>query len=190
MNTANSLNPVPEHGRATVALAACEKAPTDWTVHRTARACHCPWLSPLYMYSAIAVVANGARTLVRRMVGRRRVLEFSQHGFAVPAFLEVKSRAPDQAELRGRLMPFTPAQPSCILARASCLWLILLLLFSRTFARADDLSNTFDHANKLYEEGKFAEAAAAYEKMLRQGQASPALYFNLGNAFFKAGQIG
>jgi len=48
----------------------------------------------------------------------------------------------------------------------------------------------FDVANKLYEEGKFAEAAAAYETMAKGGQASAALYFNLGNAFFKSGQIG
>jgi tetratricopeptide (TPR) repeat protein len=48
----------------------------------------------------------------------------------------------------------------------------------------------FDSANKLYEEGKFAEAASAYETMTEAGQASAALYFNLGNAFFKSGQIG
>jgi tetratricopeptide (TPR) repeat protein len=48
----------------------------------------------------------------------------------------------------------------------------------------------FDQANRLYEQGKFAEAAAAYEKMLQSGQASAALYFNLGNALFKSGQTG
>jgi tetratricopeptide (TPR) repeat protein len=48
----------------------------------------------------------------------------------------------------------------------------------------------FDSANKLYEEGKFADAAAAYEKLAQSGETSAALYFNLGNAFFKSGQIG
>ena len=48
----------------------------------------------------------------------------------------------------------------------------------------------FDSANKLYEEGKYAEAASAYETLVRSGQTSAALYFNLGNAFFKSGQIG
>jgi tetratricopeptide (TPR) repeat protein len=48
----------------------------------------------------------------------------------------------------------------------------------------------FDTANKLYEEGKFSDAAAAYERMLQGGVASPALYFNSGNAHFKAGRIG
>jgi len=48
----------------------------------------------------------------------------------------------------------------------------------------------FDSANKLYEEGKFAEAATAYETLAKSGQSAAALYFNLGNAFFKSGQIG
>ena len=73
---------------------------------------------------------------------------------------------------------------------ASRLWLILLFFCACGVACADDVSTAFDQANKLYEVGKFNEATAAYEKMLRQGQASPALYFNLGNALFKAGQIG
>jgi tetratricopeptide (TPR) repeat protein len=53
-----------------------------------------------------------------------------------------------------------------------------------------DASTAFDSANKLYEQGKFAEAASAYEKLARSGENSAALYFNLGNAFFKSGQIG
>ena len=48
----------------------------------------------------------------------------------------------------------------------------------------------FDAANKLYEEGKFTDAVSAYEKLAQSGETSAALYFNLGNAFFKSGQIG
>ena len=51
-------------------------------------------------------------------------------------------------------------------------------------------ATAFDSANKLYEEGKFAEAVSAYEKLAQSGETSAALYFNLGNAFFKSGQIG
>ena len=57
-------------------------------------------------------------------------------------------------------------------------------------ARADLSAAGFDAANKLYEQGKFTQAAAAYEQLLQSGRASAALYFNLGNAWFKAGQIG
>lgn len=48
----------------------------------------------------------------------------------------------------------------------------------------------FDAANKLYEQGKFVEAARGYQQLLDAGHRSPALYFNLGNAWFKAGQTG
>ena len=49
---------------------------------------------------------------------------------------------------------------------------------------------TFDEANKLYEQGKFTDAATAYQQLLHSGRASPAVYFNLGNAYFKSGQMG
>jgi tetratricopeptide (TPR) repeat protein len=57
-------------------------------------------------------------------------------------------------------------------------------------ACAESAATAFDTANKVYEQGKFNEAAAAYESMLRSGEASAALYYNLGNAFFKEGQMG
>jgi len=53
-----------------------------------------------------------------------------------------------------------------------------------------DLNTSFDQANKMYEEGHFAEAAAAYDKMLANGEVSEAVYFNKGNAELKAGRLG
>lgn len=74
-------------------------------------------------------------------------------------------------------------------------WLLLVLvgvLFALcTFsARAEISAADFELANRLYAQGKFQEAASAYEKLLQSGQTSAALCFNLGNAFFKSGQIG
>src|SRR6266542_646181 len=83
-------------------------------------------------------------------------------GFTVP----MHRRKAEEA-LASRLTP-----------HASRLWLILLLFCAWSVSRADDVSTAFDQANKLYEEGKFTDAAAAYQKMLQQGRASPALYFN------------
>ena len=57
-------------------------------------------------------------------------------------------------------------------------------------ARAEAASGGFESANKLYEEGKYADAAAAYQKLTESGMVSAPLYFNLGNAWFKSGQIG
>jgi tetratricopeptide (TPR) repeat protein len=79
------------------------------------------------------------------------------------------------------------------LARAFTAGLRLVLLVAAAFpalSRAEVPTAGFDSANKLYEEGKFAEAVAAYGKLAQSGQTSAALYFNLGNAFFKSGQIG
>lgn len=66
---------------------------------------------------------------------------------------------------------------------------LLSLLFLAT-AFAADISNGFDSANKLYEEGRFSDAASAYESLVQSGSVSSALYFNLGNAYFKSGQLG
>ena len=70
---------------------------------------------------------------------------------------------------------------------AGCL---LLLVVASSAARAESPAGSFDQANKLYEEGRYTDAAAAYENMTRAGPVSAAIYFNLGNAWFKAGQIG
>jgi hypothetical protein len=65
---------------------------------------------------------------------------------------------------------------------------MLLLLWTAASARAQ--SNDFLQANKLYEEGKYAQAASGYEDLLKAGRVSPAVFFNAGNAWFKAGQVG
>ncbi|MGO9585735.1 MAG: tetratricopeptide repeat protein [Limisphaerales bacterium] len=57
-------------------------------------------------------------------------------------------------------------------------------------AMAADIPVEFNAANKLYAEGKFADAAATYEKILQSKAVSPELYFNYGNAEFKSGNFG
>ncbi len=78
----------------------------------------------------------------------------------------------------------TPAVPGRAILTAVVFFLLTLTGF------AVDVSTTFDSANKLYEQGKFSDAASAYEKMIQSGGVSPAVYFNLGNAYFKSGQLG
>jgi hypothetical protein len=68
-------------------------------------------------------------------------------------------------------------------------FMMLLNTSSSAFA-AGDPAMAFDQANKLYEQGKFAEAATTYEKLIESGQHSATLFYNLGNAWFKAGQHG
>ncbi|HKW30305.1 MAG TPA: SH3 domain-containing protein [Verrucomicrobiae bacterium] len=68
--------------------------------------------------------------------------------------------------------------------------LVVLALLCAGKVVAADVSADFNAANKLYAEGKFAPAAAAYEMILQSGAVSPALWFNYGNAEFKLGQPG
>jgi len=67
---------------------------------------------------------------------------------------------------------------------------ILLALVCAGKIFAADAVTDFSAANELYAQGKFAEAAAAYEKILQTAGQSPSLLFNDGNAEFKAGHLG
>ena len=71
----------------------------------------------------------------------------------------------------------------------------ILALFCLAHAAAADSAaaspqTTFFHANALYKDGQYAAAAAEYEQLLHAGLRSGNLYFNLGNAEFKAGEHG
>ena len=48
----------------------------------------------------------------------------------------------------------------------------------------------FDEGNRLYQEGDFGGAAASYEAVLEGGFESAEVYYNLGNAHFRLGEIG
>jgi len=65
--------------------------------------------------------------------------------------------------------------------------LCTLLIWATSAALADPV--TFEQANKLYEEGRFLEAIQAYQELMTNSP-SPAVHYNLGNAWFKSGQIG
>ena len=69
-------------------------------------------------------------------------------------------------------------------------WAAIGLLGARPLTAAVEVQNPFERGNQLYEQGKYSEAVASYEQMLQQGVRSVAVYYNLGNAYFKAGQTG
>ncbi|MBN2004686.1 MAG: tetratricopeptide repeat protein [Anaerolineae bacterium] len=48
----------------------------------------------------------------------------------------------------------------------------------------------FETGNRLYEAGQFVDAAAAYQSLVDGGVADGALYYNLGNAYLKSGDLG
>ncbi|MDD4918062.1 MAG: tetratricopeptide repeat protein [candidate division Zixibacteria bacterium] len=57
-------------------------------------------------------------------------------------------------------------------------------------AGAAEVAEAFRQANARYEARDFAGAAGAYEDILKSGTASAQLYYNLGNAYFKQGDVG
>ena len=61
---------------------------------------------------------------------------------------------------------------------------------ARAAAPPDSPKTIFFRANALYAEEHYAEAAALYEQLLAADLASGNLYFNLGNAYFKTGDVG
>ena len=47
----------------------------------------------------------------------------------------------------------------------------------------------FEKGNDLFQKGEYAKAIAVYEEILKGGEESPELYFNLGNAYYKTENI-
>jgi len=63
------------------------------------------------------------------------------------------------------------------------------MLFIGPVVYAQEASLRLEQANTLYRGGDFKNAVVAYEDILKNGYEHPALYYNLGNAYFKLGNI-
>jgi tetratricopeptide (TPR) repeat protein len=70
--------------------------------------------------------------------------------------------------------------------------LCFLVILCSTILLADELADyeNFEKANELYKEGKYREAIEQYDRILSNGRVNGALFYNLGNAYFKLGSIG
>ena len=71
---------------------------------------------------------------------------------------------------------------ACLLAFAVC-----ALLASSAFAQPDA---DFAKANQEYAQGHFKEAISGYEALVRAGQWSANVFYDLGNAYFRTGDFG
>ncbi len=65
--------------------------------------------------------------------------------------------------------------------------LILMLFPLLLFAESPE---SFMDANRAYAEGRYEQAAAAYEDLIEAGHASGDIYYNLAGSYFKAGELG
>lgn len=75
------------------------------------------------------------------------------------------------------------------------IWLLaglsLLLLTPLSLAQTEVTPvEAMEAGNRSYEAGQFPEAAAIYQSIITAGIQDSALYFNLGNAYFKEGDVG
>jgi len=64
---------------------------------------------------------------------------------------------------------------------------LAIFLATSAFAQSDA---EFTKANQAYAQGHFKEAVAGYEALVRSGQWSANLFYDLGNAHFRAGDFG
>jgi tetratricopeptide (TPR) repeat protein len=64
----------------------------------------------------------------------------------------------------------------------------LVTCFAFAANGADD--DLFTKANKAYAEGRFGEAAANYESLIRSGKWNANVFYDLGNAWYRVGDFG
>jgi len=66
--------------------------------------------------------------------------------------------------------------------------IFLLVNTSALFAQAS-MESLVEQGNEAYNQGDYRKAIAFYEQTLSMGQHSAALYFNLGNAYYKLNNV-
>ena len=115
----------------------------------------------------------------------------------IPSEVE-KSRGPMEGQFRGvaRLPGVFPERTKRVeraslgmTANRTLTILFLLAVGIATVVRAQSDAD-FAKANQEYAQGHFKEAISGYESLVRAGQWSANLFYDLGNAYFKTGDFG
>ena len=76
-------------------------------------------------------------------------------------------------------------------ARVIAILAALLVMAPLARAQATDTpAQLFERANAAYEAGNYGAAVEDYEKVAAAGVVAPDLFYNLGNAYFKQGELG
>ena len=66
----------------------------------------------------------------------------------------------------------------------------ILLFSSLCFSQEHSLRDSLTQAEKFYDSGKYKEAVNLYEKIVEKKQASGAVFYNLGNSYYRMGNKG
>ncbi|MDQ0105381.1 tetratricopeptide (TPR) repeat protein [Chitinophaga terrae (ex Kim and Jung 2007)] len=72
----------------------------------------------------------------------------------------------------------------------SILFALVMLFTGFTTISAQTPQKRFEEANNLFNQSKFTEAARTYQQLIDEGYHQTSLYFNAGNAWYKAGKTG
>ena len=67
---------------------------------------------------------------------------------------------------------------------------LMFVVFTGGAYGAGTGASTYNEANALYRQGEFRKAAGRYEEVVSRGVRNGNVFFNLGNAYFKAGETG
>ena len=61
---------------------------------------------------------------------------------------------------------------------------------SNAVAQLSEAARAFDAGNQHYAEGAYQKALATYERALENGYTGGALYYNMGNAYYRLDELG
>ena len=73
--------------------------------------------------------------------------------------------------------------------KLNSIYLLFLFLFFRIITASGN-NATLDSANTAYAKANYSKAIKLYESLLSTGQEASAVYFNLGNSYYKSNSIG
>lgn len=68
--------------------------------------------------------------------------------------------------------------------------ILIVIILVNVSVNSQTLEELMQIGNENYKNENYSEAIESYSKILNQGFESAALYFNIGNSYFKTGQIG
>jgi tetratricopeptide (TPR) repeat protein len=72
----------------------------------------------------------------------------------------------------------------------SLVWALVLIAFAFIASNLIGDESRFDQANGLFEQGEFETAIVEYSSLIDAGIQTPAVHFNLGNAYFRQNNTG
>ena len=73
--------------------------------------------------------------------------------------------------------------------QGTILLMVFLLMNTAILYAQASKESLFDQGNTAYNEGDYQKAISLYEQTLKTGQHSAALYFNLGNAYYRLNKV-